>query len=69
MKTYDVKCPVCGHRNESLYLDETEGWMECEECGSVSVVSIQRTEKRSTASFCPEITEMLYGICLERQGA
>ena len=29
MKTNDVKCPVCGSMNHSLYLEETEGWMEC----------------------------------------
>lgn len=32
--TYDVACPVCGRINRSLYLEETEGWMECEYCGS-----------------------------------
>ena len=32
--TYDVKCPVCGRVNRSLYLEETEGWMECEYCGN-----------------------------------
>lgn len=33
MKTYDVNCPCCGHRNRALYLEETKGWMECERCG------------------------------------
>ena len=32
MKQYDVKCPLCGTMNRSLYLDETDGWMECEQC-------------------------------------
>ncbi len=32
MKQYDVKCPLCGTLNRGLYLDETEGWMECEHC-------------------------------------
>ena len=32
--TYDVACPVCGRINRSLYLEETEGWMECEYCGN-----------------------------------
>ena len=35
MNTYDVKCPVCGAVNHSLYLEETDGWMECEECHNV----------------------------------
>ena len=34
--TYDVACPVCGRVNCSLYLEETEGWMECEYCGTSS---------------------------------
>lgn len=33
MKTYDMICPVCGHENHNLYLEETDGWMECEKCG------------------------------------
>ena len=32
--TYDVACPICGRINRSLYLEETEGWMECECCGN-----------------------------------
>ena len=24
--------PVCGTVNKELYLDETDGWMECEHC-------------------------------------
>ena len=31
MMTYDVACPICGRINHSLYLEETEGWMECEQ--------------------------------------
>lgn len=32
MKLYDVKCPICGTVNHNLYLEETDGWMECEHC-------------------------------------
>ena len=32
MKTYDIECPICGAKNKNLYLDETNGWMECEKC-------------------------------------
>lgn len=32
MKRYDVKCPFCGEINHSVYLDETDGWMECANC-------------------------------------
>ena len=36
MKTYDVKCPVCGHLNLNLYLQDSKGSMECEKCGCVA---------------------------------
>ena len=45
MTAYDAKCPYCGHKNIDLYLEETEGWMECEKCGEVSQVT-KRFEKR-----------------------
>ena len=32
--TYDIVCPICGKINRSLYLEETNGWMECEHCGN-----------------------------------
>ena len=32
MKSYNVKCPICGTVNHNLYLEETHGWMECEKC-------------------------------------
>ena len=35
MSTYDIKCPKCGHKNRSLYLDETNGYMECEKCKTI----------------------------------
>ena len=32
MKQYDIKCPICGTWNKGLFLDETNGWMECQHC-------------------------------------
>ena len=44
--TYDVACLVCGRINRSLYLEETEGWMECEYCGnSTQDLSFQKMVK------------------------
>ena len=34
MERKDVKCPLCGYINRGLDLDETNGWVECEHCGS-----------------------------------
>lgn len=44
MKRYDMACPYCGHLNRGLYLEETEGMMECENCGHTA---------RETGSFRP----------------
>ena len=33
MSRMDVKCPACGEINLELDLVETDGWMECEDCG------------------------------------
>ena len=44
--TYDVACPICGRVNRRLYLEETEGWMECEYCGnSTQDMSFQKMVK------------------------
>ena len=44
MMSYDLRCPVCGTVNRGLYLEETDGWMECEKCGNVT----QSMEHRQT---------------------
>ena len=44
MKSYDLRCPICGTVNRGLYLEETDGWMECEKCGNVT----QSMEHRKT---------------------
>ena len=36
MKLYEMKCPLCGKMNHHLYLEETDGWMECEFCGQLT---------------------------------
>ena len=36
MKRYDIKCPICGTVNRNLDLEETDGWMECEKCGTAT---------------------------------
>ena len=33
MHGIDVKCPDCGAINYGLDLIETDGWMECADCG------------------------------------
>ena len=44
MKSYELRCPICGAVNRGLYLEETDGWMECEKCGNVT----QSMEHRQT---------------------
>lgn len=38
MRTYNKRCPICGHLNKNLYLEETDGWMECDHCHEDSQV-------------------------------
>ena len=40
MFAYDATCPHCGHRNIDMYLEETDGWMECENCGRVPISGV-----------------------------
>ena len=35
MNLYSAVCPICGKINQNLLLEETEGTMECDNCGSV----------------------------------
>ena len=37
MRKFNAICPVCGRMNRQLYLEETYGSFECEDCGTVSV--------------------------------
>ena len=36
MNAHDVVCPICGTVNYKLLLEETDGWMECENCGTLT---------------------------------
>ena len=45
---HNLKCPFCGHINEGLLLDETDGWYECANCKSeVFASEIMEMAKRS----------------------
>ena len=35
MNLYSAVCPICGKINQNLLLEETEGTMECDNCGIV----------------------------------
>lgn len=59
MKTYDVRCPVCGSINYSLYLEETDGWMECERCGSDIRILISNYQK-SIPGYAPMKVEPVF---------
>ena len=63
MGLYQAICPCCGHVNKHLYLEETEGFFECEACGQVAnangrqirTVSGSRSSMRIPISFCSGI--------------
>ena len=61
LKTYSEKCLVCGEMNFNLYLEETDGWMECEYCHSVTqilkyskTVKIPLFDENRLAQLCKE---------------
>ena len=53
MKQYDVKCPICGTVNHNLYLEETDGWMECEHCHH-DVKAVEMGKSKSVPVFTPK---------------
>ena len=63
MKQYDVKCPVCRKLNKSLYLQETDGYLECDHCGTVMKV-IQTDDHR----FLPFLTPEIYKTAIAHAG-
>ncbi len=50
MQTFDVACPICGKVNRGLYLEETDGWMECESC--FEVTRIHKTDSEHVMPLC-----------------
>lgn len=56
MKTYNVTCPICGHLNRNLILEETDGWMECEKCKQLTR-SIQKEKMVKIPVFSMCCTE------------
>ena len=62
MGTYDVHCPVCGKVNRDLYLDETDGWMECESCQQAMKVDYKRkTAIRPVVKHQPYVMALAAG--------
>ena len=59
MKMYDVRCPVCGTVNRNLYLEETDGLMECEHCQRVVQVMglAEEVKTRENAASCRILEE------------
>ena len=53
MKTYDIQCPYCGTVNHNLYLEETNGWMECEHCMR-TVKALQFANEKKVPVFTPQ---------------
>ena len=65
MKSYDLRCPICGTVNRGLYLEETDGWMECEKCGNVtqSMEHIRKRFKPEPGQRCVNRENIVY--CLD----
>lgn len=62
MKSYDVKCPICGTINHNLYLEETNGWMECEHCMQEVRVLGAMTEKKIPVYTGKQLTACITAV-------
>ncbi|MBR1757721.1 MAG: hypothetical protein IJ744_03200 [Lachnospiraceae bacterium] len=68
MELYHAGCPHCGHWNDNLYLEETNGTFECEECGAVisfvrfRYADLSETEMETNGDLPP----VVYGIYKKR---
>lgn len=58
MMGYNAKCPICGTINHSVDLDETNGWMECERCGSL-VQILEKAKTKAIPVLTPELCKKL----------
>lgn len=52
MKKYHIKCPHCGTLNHNLYLEETDGWMECECCGILAHIKMKHRSEGNARNIC-----------------
>lgn len=43
---YNITCPICGTVNHNLFLEETDGWMECERCGQTVNTLLPEFQKK-----------------------
>lgn len=62
MKTHNIECPICGTVNKGLYLDETNGWFECECCGEEVKVLANITPKKRIPVYTPEQLVRICGL-------
>ena len=51
---YDVRCPICGTLNKNLYLEDTDGWLECEHCKNVTQIMQHRKAGKKIPVYTPE---------------
>lgn len=62
-KAYDVKCPLCGTVNKNLYLEESDGWMECEHCRQVVLVlSADGVPHKRVPAYTPYQLTLRFGV-------
>lgn len=57
----NVKCPICGTINYHLYLEETNGWMECERCGNLTCSIADQKMKYIPVLTKQQLREMVRG--------
>ncbi len=61
MNLVDEKCPICGTLNKSLDMEETDGWMECENCGN-TVQILKYVQTRRVPRYRMNDTQILLSL-------
>ena len=67
MELYRADCPCCGHTNRNLYLEETNGFFECEACGQVSRSGHYNTDT-SSGDEIKKLKKALTGAIFPAEG-
>lgn len=63
LKVYDIRCPLCGTVNKNLYLEETDGWMECEHCRqAVLVLSAEGVPHKRIPVYTPHQLALRFAV-------
>ena len=65
MKLKVIECPICGHLNRNLDLEDSNGLMECERCGAVGIIPERwpdrfETQRNNTIKYLKPVKVLMH---------